>query len=101
MTRRPSVRRDESSLVDSSGQVAPVVADLLALASQAFLSDRATPRGSSPDDRRWHRHLEITVPVQNLELWEREDVRAAVLELLEWLTDDLWSVSFVADRSPG
>jgi 7-cyano-7-deazaguanine synthase in queuosine biosynthesis len=96
---RASVRRDESSLVDGSGQVAPVVSDLLAFASKAFLSDRMTPRGSSPDDPRWHRRLDLTVPVRSIELWNGDEVRRAALRLLEWLTDDKWSVTFTSDRS--
>jgi 7-cyano-7-deazaguanine synthase in queuosine biosynthesis len=90
-----SVRSDEASLVDTSGRLSPVASDLLALARHAFLADREKFRGRSPDDHRWHRPLEITVPVQKIGLWSAADVQDVVVRLLTWLTDDAWSVTFV------
>lgn len=96
---RRLVRRDESGLVDTSGRLSPMASDLLALAEQAFVADREEPRGRSPDDPRWHRQLAVTVPVRDLAGWSKAGVQDVVLRLLMWLTDDTWSVSFVARES--
>jgi hypothetical protein len=97
------VRRDDSRLVDTDGRLSPVASDLLALAEEAFVVDRGTPRGPSPDDGRWHRRLAIEVRVRDVAPWSEPGVQETVLRLLEWLTDDAWSVTFVrrvADEPP-
>lgn len=94
-TVRRRVRRDDSGLIDTSGAINPVASDLLGLAECAFLADREEQRGSSPDDQRWHRKLNLKVPVRDVALWSTVDVHDAVLRLLTWLTDDTWTVVFV------
>lgn len=92
---RRMVRLDESSLIDADGRLSPVASDLLALAERAFVVDRETPRGHSPDDDRWHRQLAIEVRVRDVAPWSKPGVRETVLRLLTWLTDDTWAVTFV------
>lgn len=102
MTGSPRVKRNDANLLDLDGGIAPHVADLLTFCGEAFLADRGNYRGRSPDDARWHRTLDIEVPVLQPWRWSRPSVLLKATELLTWLTDDEWRVRFVsAPGAPG
>src|ERR1700733_14234982 len=65
----------------------PQIADLVPLASGAYMADRSTPRGI-----RFQRDLMLKVAVLIPDLWN-QDVLQAAAELLHWLTGDTWDVS--------
>jgi 7-cyano-7-deazaguanine synthase in queuosine biosynthesis len=88
------VSTDYSSFMDDEGFLSPVAQDLLSLAQEAYLKDREEPRGSSPDDPRWHRTLSLDVPVRLWDVWRSLEVSQAVVSLLDWLTDDTWAVTW-------
>jgi 7-cyano-7-deazaguanine synthase in queuosine biosynthesis len=88
------VSTDYSAFMNDEGSLSPVAQDLLSLAQQAYLKDREVRRGSSPDDARWHRPLNLNVPVRLPDLWSSPDVSQAVVSLLDWMTDDAWKVSW-------
>jgi hypothetical protein len=95
VTGSQRVKLNDDHLLDLDGGVIPLVADLLTFCSEAFAADRLSSRGKSPDDSRWHRDLQIDVPVEQSGLWSRKSVRDKATELLSWLTDDEWTVQFV------
>lgn len=89
-----TVEVDFAALMTPGGQLDPLAHDLLALGREAYLLDRHERRGASPDDRRWHRTLRVVVPVQSPRMWSRPEVTSAVHDLLGWITDDSWEVSW-------
>lgn len=98
MSEVTSVRLQDSSLTDADGVLRPLVSDLLEIAGQAFVLDRCTPRGASPDDPRWSRTLHLRAEVQLPEIWSDPAVAGHLVALLAWLTDDVWDVRFSSCR---
>ncbi len=94
MIEAPHVRRSDDDLLDLQGGVSPLVSDLLALCEQAYLADRLQPR-ESPDSPGWNRALAIEVAVEDLSVWSSARVLDRAIELLAWLTDDEWQITFV------
>lgn len=94
MTEPPQVKRNDDDLLDLNGGVSPLVSDLLAFCEQAYLADRNEPR-ESPDSPGWHRALTIEVAVEHLSAWSSAPVLDRATELLAWLTDDEWRITFV------
>lgn len=94
MTGAPHVRRSDNDLLDLKGGVNPLVSDLLAFCEQAFLADRNVPR-EGPDSPGWHRALTIEVAVERPSVWSSTPVLDQATELLAWLTDDEWRITFV------
>ena len=71
--------------------------DLLDIATYVYAADNALPRGSKRDSRlgaRWRRPLHFLVPVRNLELWNSEPVRSALIDTLNFLADETYSFEF-------
>lgn len=66
--------------------------DFTSIALSAVAADEAVPRGNSPDG--WTREIDLTVAVAAPHFWDaqRQDLETA----LEFLTGDIWSLSFVA-----
>jgi 7-cyano-7-deazaguanine synthase in queuosine biosynthesis len=102
VTNSQRIKRNDDNLLDLDGGIAPLVADLLTFCGEAFLADRSSYRGKSPDDVRWHRNLEVEVPLLQPRLWSRPSILRKATELLTWLTDDEWRLRFVGEvREPG
>lgn len=81
--------RADDHLRGTAGTIDPIALDLLDLASAAYVTDRQTRRGH-PDSARWSRNLDFTVAVRRPEVLTDPEVRSAILNLLSWLTDDVW-----------
>lgn len=66
--------------------------DFTSIALSAVAADEAVPRGNSPDG--WTREIDLTVAVAAPHFWDaqKQDLERA----LEFLTGDIWSLSFVA-----
>ncbi|OAP26138.1 7-cyano-7-deazaguanine synthase [Amycolatopsis sp. M39] len=78
-----------------SRQLDPLAADLLEVAAAVYAVDRSVVRPRYAGFERgenWARQIDLTIPVRCRERWE--SVRTDLAELLAWLTDDEWSVSF-------
>ena len=78
-----------------SGDLPPMAADLLEIAAMAYAADRLVSRPSERerlDGSGWGRQLWLQVPVRNPSLWN--SVTEQVTGLLEWLTDDVWTIDF-------
>jgi hypothetical protein len=71
--------------------------DLLLVAAVVEFADRRWKRPSG-----WSRRLEITMPVIELGVWQREDVQKSLEAVLKHLTCDTWRFTFVQsmDSSP-
>jgi hypothetical protein len=83
-----------SPRAEELGDVPPEGVEFLRLAVLAYLVDRTAERPT----RGWARELELAVPVFDVDRWEA--VRERVNAMLEFLTGDVWDVSFVKARSP-
>ncbi len=78
-----------------TANVPDVLADLLELAAYVFAADQAVGRGGAHDTgERWRRHLTFRVPVRLPEVWSRVDVKEALTEVLSFLSDDDYDLSF-------
>ncbi|MFE2497653.1 hypothetical protein ACFXKS_17020 [Streptomyces scopuliridis] len=66
--------------------------DLLRVARAVFAADRHALRERSFD--RWTRHIRLSIPVTDRELWERAEPHLVML--LQNMTGDLWEISFRA-----
>jgi len=73
--------------------VPSVAADLLRIAVLTYLVDRTVPREQSIGDQ-WTRDIDLSVPVSSLD-WET--VSEPIAGILNFLTGDLWSLSFTHD----
>jgi 7-cyano-7-deazaguanine synthase in queuosine biosynthesis len=74
----------------------PVHHDLLVVCAAVELADRRCPHCG----KQWARTFHITVPVQELKIWEQQEVKTSLRETLRLLTGDNWYFSFVqAERS--
>ena len=81
----------------------PLLADWIDVALFCYLADRLAkrvPAKGNREVRRWSRILNLTIPVRRPASWSGP-AKAALLELLAFLTDDSWSFQFVERQSPG
>ena len=75
--------------------VPDVLMDLLELAVYVFAADQATGRGGTRDaGDRWRRSFKLHVPVRLPDLWSREPVSAALVNVLSFLSDDDYEFTF-------
>lgn len=92
LTFQDSFWRDDSGLVNDDGDFPDPVQDLLDVAVQAYLADRATPRGpvGTPG---WSRQLPLVLSVRQPDVWNQPVVVSCLTEVLNWLTGDSWELS--------
>lgn len=72
----------------------PRAIDLLMIAVGAYAVDRMVPRHGRRTGNAGIRSFSLTFGVQDLSFWSRQEIKEQVAELLTFLTDDNWSVSF-------
>ncbi len=70
---------------------APVHHDLLVVCAAVEFADRRCYRRIA----QWTRNLSLTIPVIDLEVWQRQEVRASLRSVLRQLTGDEWNFTFV------
>jgi 7-cyano-7-deazaguanine synthase in queuosine biosynthesis/DNA-binding winged helix-turn-helix (wHTH) protein len=71
--------------------VPPVFVDLLEVAAFVYAADQALTRGGPKEidyGDKWRRHLRFEIPVRQLDIWARPDVRDALRDVLSFLLDD-------------
>ena len=77
--------------------------DFVEIASYVFAADRMTSRGPLTDPgfgAQWRRSFRLIVAVQELTFWQRVDVKAALIDALEFLSEDQWTFEFVENLHP-
>jgi hypothetical protein len=78
-----------------------VIADMLELAAYVWAADRLIERGT-PTLREmgadWRRKLRFKVAVRRPELWNSPEVRSALVEALEFLSEDTFDFEFFQTR---
>jgi hypothetical protein len=92
---------DDTAIGSSFGRnLSAGITDLLDLAVAVYIADRLAVRETLDDHRdpgdRWHRRMEVVVPVRIDKFWRSTEVESLLRELLHFLTDDYWSFQFVA-----
>ena len=79
--------------------LSPRLIDFLELASYVYSADCASPRGKkwTDDDgtEPWSRDLSFVIPVRDPEFWARAEVQALIKEILNFLSNDRYSFTFV------
>jgi len=73
--------------------------DFLEIASYVFSADCATPRGKKWSDDEttepWGRDFAFVIPVREPDFWGATEIRAALEEVLSFLSNDTYSFTFV------
>lgn len=86
---------DDSAINGQLGALLPAhLADLIDIAVAVYMGDRLAVRGGPDHASEWHRSLHVTIPVRCVDLWNRADLRRALNQVLEFLTEDDWQLSF-------
>ena len=73
----------------------PLVYDALLLAAAAEFCDRLRQRSSLV----WAREIHLRLPVFGVEQWKTARIQAALIDALNFVTGDRWSIDFRARRS--
>ena len=79
-------------------RVAPRFRDLIRLASYVLVADQAVTRGGEDTldlGKRWRRDFKFVVGVEDLDAWDRDEMRQVLESTLHTLTDDFFSFEFV------
>jgi 7-cyano-7-deazaguanine synthase in queuosine biosynthesis len=100
----PCVIGAQKNLVFSTAQLEsyclstwkPVIFDALLVAAAVEFCDRIQIRPALG----WGRAIEIRIPVHELERWKRRDVHESLVDALNFLTGDRWTIIFVAREKP-
>src|SRR5262245_32010749 len=78
--------------------VPDILVDMLEVAAYVYGADRLIGRGGptlTDMGADWRRKIRLRVAVRNPARWEAPDVKAALLEALEFLSDDAWHFEFL------
>jgi hypothetical protein len=76
-------------------ELPPVAADLMEIAATVYVVDQLVARPGLRDQAdgiTWARELRVEIPVRQPALWN--DHASVLAELLSWLTDDSWMLTF-------
>ena len=77
--------------------IAPVLIDLLEIATYVYCADQATTRGGGSSREygaKWRRQFQFHIPVREPDLWSSKPVRTALCETLGFLSDDEYEFTF-------
>ena len=83
--------------------VPPVLADLLEIAAYVYCADQFTKRGGdtmAEMGKDWRRRFRFRIPVRQADIWNRDDVRDALVETLSFLSEDDYAFDFVGRTIP-
>lgn len=72
--------------------------DLLEIAAYVLAADRSIGRGGKVRQNwgeAWSRNLTFTIPVRDLEFWQRDQVHDALCQALGFVSDDVYRFAFV------
>ena len=83
--------------------LSPRLIDFLEMASYVYSADCATPRGKKWADNDstepWSRDFSFVIPVREPEFWARAEIQCLIADILEFLSSDKYSFTFVPLRS--
>lgn len=86
---------DDSQINRHLGTILPsTLADLIDVAVAVHVSDRLAVRRRRKQGSECRREIKLVVPVRNTALWRRDETGCLLRELLEFLTEDEWSIDF-------
>jgi len=96
---------DDECITECFGDIFPPrPADLLDLATFAYVADRLVPRRSGPRSDpfglNWSRHFKLRVPVRDVDFWNQPAIRTSLESFLGWLTEDQWTFEFSSRSLP-
>jgi 7-cyano-7-deazaguanine synthase in queuosine biosynthesis len=80
-----------------------VLVDLLEVASYVYAADSATSRGGETDRNMgewWRRDFRFVIPVRDPDLWSSTTVASALIETLNFLSDDQYAFEFCPFADP-
>lgn len=80
-----------------------ILLDLLEVAAYVYCADQQTRRGSeylTDYGTEWRREMVFRIPVRAHAIWQREDIREALADMLGFLSDDHYTFEFIAAESP-
>jgi 7-cyano-7-deazaguanine synthase in queuosine biosynthesis len=84
--------------------IPPQFFDLVEIAAYVYCADQALKRTRQDTDTfggDWRRHLHFQIPVRCVDLWNRSDIKDALIQLLDFLSDDNFTFHFHrAERAP-
>jgi hypothetical protein len=73
--------------------------DLLYITAGIYAVDRLTRRTTLTQSERTCRNFDLTIAVRDLQFWQQETVTKQIEELVQFLTDEDWTLTFKAARS--
>ena len=96
---RGDVEQDLRMVVDAPlrsllSHPTPRSMDLLTIAAGVYAVDRAVKRKASDRNETGIRSLRLNFAVHDLPFWQRADISEAVTQILCFLTDENWSLTF-------
>ena len=77
--------------------IAPQFLDLVEIAAYVYCADQARRRTGQDTDTfggDWRRDFNFHVPVRCIELWSRTEILEALIEVLDFVSDDSFSFTF-------
>jgi hypothetical protein len=80
-----------------------VLLDLLEVAAYVYCADQQTRRGSeflTDYGTDWRREMVFRIPVRAHSIWQRQEVRDGLADMLGFLADDHYTFEFVRAQSP-
>lgn len=100
--RNINLRIDDLSRAMVSN-VPDILLDLLEVAAYVYCADQQTRRGSeylTDYGADWRREMVFRIPVRAHGVWQRDEVRECMADMLGFLSDDHFTFEFVPARSP-
>ena len=86
-----------------ASNIPDVLTDMLEVAAYVYCADQFTARGTrqmTAMGAGWRRRFHFKIPVRRLDVWTRPDVREALRETLEFLSEDEFHFEFVESAKP-
>jgi 7-cyano-7-deazaguanine synthase in queuosine biosynthesis len=85
---------DEQIADQFSSMLSPVLADLVDVAIAVHMADRLALRDLYFTNG-WSRHFKLSLSVRSPDRWNDQAIKSRLEQLLSFLTEDTWSLSFV------
>jgi len=95
---------NDEYLLSTGDQTATIVADLLDVACSITYADRKYKRSRHKDiwtqSLGWMRTFNLTIGVREPDRWNAPTTKRALEQLLGWLTEDAWHLTFALQPNP-
>jgi 7-cyano-7-deazaguanine synthase in queuosine biosynthesis len=75
----------------------PVILDLIEIASYVYAGDQCITRGGKTlpkNGKDWKREFHYHIPVRSPGTWQNDEVKAALVNTLQFLSDDYYEINF-------